>query len=328
MPWSTTLTHLRDILAALYPLAADARRVSAQTGLNLATIAFDARAINTWHSILEEAEKQNKIIELVCIAHEEYPANPWLDLAVQNNLKGLRGPDISKLSWKENGSLSNLEKLIEKQSTILPISFLSIGLMRAKSVARILLPDGSCGTGFLIAPDLILTNHHVIPTPELAQETIIQFNYQKMADGNDEPVDTYRLQPQNGFATSSPEINDWTAVRVNGKPSETWGTLKIARQKIQTDDYVVIIQHPGGGPKQIALYHNVVTFVNSDRIQYLTDTMPGSSGSPVFNSDWEVVGIHHSGGWISQPGLNDLVYRNEGIPIHPIETSLQALNFL
>lgn len=28
---------------------------------------------------------------------------------------------------------------------------------------------------------------------------------------------------------------------------------------------------------------------------YLTDTLPHSSGSPVFNSEWEVVALHHAG---------------------------------
>ena len=29
-------------------------------------------------------------------------------------------------------------------------------------------------------------------------------------------------------------------------------------------------------------------------VQYVTRAAPGSSGSPCFNSDWKVVGIHHA----------------------------------
>lgn len=299
-----------------------------QAGLNPAMIAFDARAVNTWHGVLEEAEKQARVVELASIAHEEYPANPWLTLAAQGNLHALRGPDIANVAWHEDGPSPQLEKLMNKQSTILPITFLSIGLIRARAVSRILLPDGSCGTGFLIGPDLILTNHHVIPTQELARGAVVQFNYQQTADGRDDPVDNYRLRPQDGFATSDEEQNDWTAVRLEGSPGEQWGILPFAKQGIRTQDYVIIIQHPGGGPKQIALYHNVVTYAGRERIQYLTDTMPGSSGSPVFNSQWEVVGLHHSGGWLCQPGLKELVFRNEGIPIQPIQDSLRTLQLL
>ena len=38
-----------------------------------------------------------------------------------------------------------------------------------------------------------------------------------------------------------------------------------------------------------------------DLVQYSTDTEPGSSGSPVFNQDWEIVGLHHRGGGLAGP---------------------------
>ena len=56
-----------------------------------------------------------------------------------------------------------------------------------------------------------------------------------------------------------------------------------------------IVQHPAGEVKQIAIRRN--DFVgplegDANRFTYLTDTLPGSSGSPVFNDEWEVVGLH------------------------------------
>ena len=73
--------------------------------------------------------------------------------------------------------------------------------------------------------------------------------------------------------------------------------------------------------KQISLYHNIVTNTNERVVQYLTDTLKGSSGSPVFNSDWEVVALHHSGGG-NKPGEPELPEgiksRNEGIFINKI----------
>ncbi len=82
------------------------------SGLKPAMVAFDARSINTWQSILEEADKHNKIMDIVRIAYEEYPANSWLGLAVTNQLNGLRGPDIYKASWKTDASDDGLEKII------------------------------------------------------------------------------------------------------------------------------------------------------------------------------------------------------------------------
>ncbi|MBU6351013.1 MAG: trypsin-like peptidase domain-containing protein [Chloroflexi bacterium] len=77
------------------------------------------------------------------------------------------------------------------------------------------------------------------------------------------------------------------------------------------------------GPKQIALYHNLVVYSDGQRVQYLTDTLPGSSGSPVFNSAWQVVALHHSGGWLREPGSKQMYYRNEGIHVNAVLQGLR-----
>ena len=51
----------------------------------------------------------------------------------------------------------------------------------------------------------------------------------------------------------------------------------------------------------------------SHRLQYTTDTMPGSSGSPVFNDEWHVVAIHHAGGDLVKNSQGDKVFANEGM---------------
>ena len=51
-----------------------------------------------------------------------------------------------------------------------------------------------------------------------------------------------------------------------------------------------------------------------DLVQYSTDTEPGSSGSPVFNQDWEIVGLHHRGGGLAGPD-GKKYFTNEGILI-------------
>ena len=53
-----------------------------------------------------------------------------------------------------------------------------------------------------------------------------------------------------------------------------------------------------------------------DFIHYSTDTMPGSSGSPVFNDEWMVVSLHHSG--VPDPNKPGQFISNEGIRISSI----------
>ena len=97
--------------------------------------------------------------------------------------------------------------------------------------------------------------------------------------------------------------------------------IELKEIEIAQNDFVNIIQHPEGKMKQISLYHNIVTNTNERVVQYLTDTLKGSSGSPVFNSDWEVVALHHSGGGYKagEPELPEgIKSRNEGIFINKI----------
>jgi V8-like Glu-specific endopeptidase len=58
-----------------------------------------------------------------------------------------------------------------------------------------------------------------------------------------------------------------------------------------------VVGHPSSGPLQFALYDSVLLDVcdNERLMHYRTPTDPGSSGSPVFNWRWEVIGLHHAG---------------------------------
>ncbi len=69
-----------------------------------------------------------------------------------------------------------------------------------------------------------------------------------------------------------------------------------------------------------------MAFVGGGRVQYLTDTLPGSSGSPVFDTDWNLIALHHSGGWLTEPNAatKSTYYRNEGIAIDSIIQDLAA----
>ncbi len=113
-------------------------------------------------------------------------------------------------------------------------------------------------------------------------------------------------------------------MRIDGDANKNWGALSLQETSIAKDERVNIIQHPGGGYKQIALYHNVVVYQDENIIQYLTDTQPGSSGSPVFNENWEVVALHHSGGWLRVPGSKQKFYRNEGVNINRVIEGARA----
>ena len=75
--------------------------------------------------------------------------------------------------------------------------------------------------------------------------------------------------------------------------------------------------------KQIAFTDNKVSAVFDDLVHYSTDTEPGSSGSPVFNQDWEIVGLHHRGGGLAGPD-GKKYFTNEAIQIGSVVRSAAA----
>jgi Trypsin-like peptidase domain/Effector-associated domain 1 len=324
MTWDRpALTRLRNILARLYPAERDARRVVVDAGLDPTRIAFDGTAINTWFSILEEAAKHaGKIDALVATALLDYPDDETLRRAAEGTPPPVvEGPEPT--DWRGPKGPAQLEKVIGTESTLVPISYLELGLLKARSVAKVRLADGGAGTGFLTADGVLITNNHVLSDEATARGATAIFNYQQTVTGTSAEADERALLPDEFFETSASD--DWSAVRVAENPNDHWGSLAMTPARIGVGDRVNIIQHPNGLPKQISFYSNVVVFVGADRVQYLTDTEPGSSGSPVFDRKWNVVALHHSGGWMPEPGAANPTrqyYRNEGILIDAVIAGL------
>jgi hypothetical protein len=285
MAWTPYHTALRGVLAALFPDREDVRSLLDDAGVPVANVALGHRPLSNWHEVLREADNRGKLPALVAAAFARYPDNPALALLRGGELPA-EPPEV--IDWRARGAVEpDLEKITGLRSTLLPICFLERGVTAARSVARVRLPKGA-GSGFLIATDLLATNHHVLPDEGVARAASVNFNYQTTVEGTDAVADTFALAPEDGFVTSTDD--DWTVVRVKPKDGRTageaWGHVELTAAAVCVDDPVNIIQHPGGGHKQVALYHNHVAFVN-DRLQYLTDTEPGSSGSPVFNDSWQ-----------------------------------------
>lgn len=78
MPDTIARKHLRDIAAALWPDARDARRVVTDAQIDPSRITWDEPSISRWQSILDEAEKQAAMQNLVAFLLAEYPHNAFL----------------------------------------------------------------------------------------------------------------------------------------------------------------------------------------------------------------------------------------------------------
>jgi endonuclease G len=240
------------------------------------------------------------------------------ELATEENIK-----DRKKLL--DPGDKLALERILGN-SDLFPISYLEMGLKVSKSVCRIEICDSigrvrGYGTGFLVSPSLLLTNNHVLEKKESARNSVAQFNYANDLNLYPLPVRCFRLKPELFFETDK-EL-DFTLVAVESQAQEgvrltEFGYLPLiaAPGKINKGEYVSIIQHPGGAPKAIAVRENQVIGGPGGYLHYVTDTQPGSSGSPVFSDEWKVVALHHAG--VPDPDDSTRYIANEGIRVSAI----------
>ena len=221
--------------------------------------------------------------------------------------------------WRGHERPAEVQEKIIGENTLRDVRLLELALRASHSVVRIVTSD-SMGSGFLVGPGLIMTNHHVIGSQNAAMPCAFQFNYQLNLDLQPAPVHTARTKPGGLFYTNA--ALDVTVVEVIDLPPNST-PLTLSRQPVRKDERVNIIQHPGGHYKKISMQNNFVAFANAQVLQYLTTTEPGSSGSPVFNNEFVVVGIHHSGGLLQEPGSGAEYLRNAGSRMTAVLDDLQ-----
>lgn len=333
MAWTKKLTQLNDILSDLVPNKDGITKYVKASGLKPQFIDTSGNALDVWSNVLSEADKNSKVDELVKSVLDTYPDNPFLKSALfAKEIDFSVAPDIDDTSNWQDVSEETLEVLTMEQSTLLPVNFLAKGVRKSKSVGKVEIKIGSnrysVGTGFLfkirgIEDLFFITNYHVINDKKFIERTRIIFDYELDIEGNTIPSRSFEIDPDGPWYCSEIKEYDTTIFRLIDETNtlDEYGWIELKEVEIAKNDFVNIIQHPKGEMKQISLYHNIVTNTDERVVQYLTDTLKGSSGSPVFNSDWEVVALHHSGGG-SKLGESELPEgiksRNEGIFINKI----------
>ena len=213
-------------------------------------------------------------------------------------------------------------------------------------VCRVTLDGHSAGTGFLVGPQAVLTNYHVLgtkirgETPDAA--VACMFDYKLLPTGArpatvvpaaadnwlidfSEPTAGEREEDPTRTVPTEEEL-DYAVIRLVDPVGKVRGYERVpaAEYHFPPAMAMLIPQHPDGLPMKLAF--DTDTFrrplggpadavplgpnANVTRVRYLANTDPGASGSPCFDYTWQLVAVHHYGDCGAARGLG----YNQGVP--------------
>jgi tetratricopeptide (TPR) repeat protein len=198
------------------------------------------------------------------------------------------------------------------------------GVQRCSYVAKVSTKSGrDLGTGFLIPSKrllddgneelLFVTNFHVANkngTDEGAKIENIQCSFEMHSGLVCEPDRILWESPTNQL--------DVCVIKLHLTPKIDF-EFSIRTGPIDPNiDRCYVIGHPKGRGIELSIADNVIKEVAGQYLRYQTPTEQGSSGSPVFDAQWRLIGVHRAGA-----SSDDATKRlNEGILLSAIKDAI------
>jgi hypothetical protein len=347
-PWpEREAQELHLALTQLHPAPAGAVSVAERAGIDRSYINAEQAPIYLWHDILQLAAQGGLTRDLVGtvrdLLNEKSPRRPFLDDLLANRPTRTEGEarhaDGTPVFLKDDDTITEPEALLYFDDLTIPIGrvpALVMTLQRllelAPAVCRLVVDvhgAGMYGSGFRIARDLLLTNWHVLHDPhDGTQATAVTAEFGYEDDGHGGAL-APTVIPCDVDSIETDKADDWAVIQPKQPLVDAWPIVRLSSAVApipQTPAYIV--QHPRGERKRLGFVRNQVSTFDDRVIHYLTDTERGSSGSPVFDDQGALIGLHHAGGTpqlvVGKPPLT----KNEGIRIPRIIAGLKAKNIV
>lgn len=271
------------------------------------------------------------------------PTSPILSLLQAELLRRQGGSvpvDLGRLT-EQSQRLPEVKEALEKvfgEDSFVSLLWYQKGLERCRGVAQLTTKSRrGVGTGFLVrgedvydswgAEPILITNAHVLSPDQrvrgaLRPDDARVFFESLSAAGGQEVV----CQIEQVLWTSPPEEYDTTIARLSGPMSNTAMCELTPYLPLKDDNQrVYIIGHPAGGHLSFSMQDNLLLDYDERLIHYRTPTEGGSSGSPVFNQEWDLIGLHHKGGTLAKlNGQMGNYEANEGVWIQAVKTAVRT----
>jgi endonuclease G len=236
---------------------------------------------------------KNKEVREELRARYQIPERPVGDAAAE------LGPSVQ---WAADTEKLELQGWFTPDPDWLDMSLVINAANRARSVCRVEVPGLGSGTGLLLRSDLVLTNYHVlgktldVPKATLetnAPGTVLRFGA-FTAEGPAKDGQEVHLAAEKPIVAGSAKY-DFALLRTDGHAADML-PFDVLGAKPAVKSAVYILQHPEGGPMKLGLSPSGIAWIDpaAVTIQYTTKVAGGSSGSPCFDADWNLVALHHA----------------------------------
>lgn len=299
------------------------------------------------YNVITAAEDEDWTEELLRAARLWRPTNTKLLLFAQQFGLALKTPSEPELK-------STFERMVRPNNKVIDVALWREKLAQIEGqICRVEVRDGgetSFGTGFLLGPDVIMTNYHVVQhviKGDISTKNVsFLFDFKKTTN-TPLPGIPYYLAEKDWYIdyseySSLDEVRnswdrpcdedklDYALMRLSAQAGEEriggeanknphasvrgWIEVPTIERELRSGSELFIMQHKDGDQLTLALDTNSITQTNTNntRVFYKTNTDEGSSGAPCFDIDWQLVALHQGGDTHYQPKYN------QGIPFSAI----------